>query len=114
MKLEINDSLTDVGNIVEIITGANGWNIIIQEEGAEYELGFPIYQEDVGGWFPCKGDRVEVTGVPEGLITELTINDRVIFDRTEEEASIWKEIRQHESIARTLREKLRGGNQNNR
>lgn len=114
MELEINDSTIDVGYITEVTSGANGWNIIIHEEGADYELGFPVYKEDVGGWFPCKGDRVEVTGMTEGLITGLAINDRVIFDRTEEEAAIWKEIRQHEGIARTLREKLRGDYKDNR
>lgn len=98
---------TDVGKITDIQSHANGYNVVIKEDGADYEIGFPVYREDLGGWFPCKGDEVEIVGLSEGLITKLKINGKFIFERTLKQAAIWKEIRQIETRARQLRELLK-------
>lgn len=104
---------TDVGRVVELQSHDNGWNAVIKEEGSEYEIGIPIYREDLAGFFPCVGDRIELEGLSEGAITRLKINERVIFSRSYEEALTWNEIRKSESKVRFLREQLRNGIEHN-
>ncbi len=97
------------GTITDVVEHHNGYNIVFKEERSEFELGIPLYREDLGGFFPIIGDQI-VMGFPDedlSLLVKLEINGRTVIERTVDEAKIWRQVRRHELKARQLRALLK-------
>lgn len=110
-------TVIESGMITELSEGVEGYNVVILMPESELELGFPVYFEDLhianeDGYFVgvplSKDDEVLVQAENPGFfITKLIINKETIFDRSLEQAKVWREIRKLDKQAAILREKVR-------
>lgn len=118
-KLEIfvDKQEIDVGVVSEITEHSDGVDVVIYEQGSDFELGFSIYYDQYSikhynaGYRPRinTGDQIEIVGheAPEG-IRKLTVNDFVWFEYNKEQARIIKQIRKRTREIVQLQEELNG------
>lgn len=95
--MTLTSSDIDVGKIVELEEADDGYTLIIHEDGADFEIGFPVYKDDLNNFVPEVGADVTVAGhgTDEG-IRYLRIDEEVIFDRTQRQALAVREVRKRE------------------
>lgn len=107
----------DSGKVIEISKHYDGVEIIIQEPGSDFELGFAVYYDEYSIKFYKAGSRpvihvgddIKIVGHddPEG-IRKLSVNDEVWFDYTKAQARIVRQIRKRLREVAELQEKLDG------
>lgn len=105
----------DYGLVTSVTKAFNGMEVIIREDGSDFEIGFPVYF-DLYSNIPLDrdpviqvGDSIRIIGFEDdGIIRNLSVNGVEWFDYTKKEAEIISQIRRRRREISILSDELNG------